>query len=269
MIYKTLNNNRVIPMLGLGVFKSGADTYNAVRYALEAGYRHIDTAAVYDNEEAVGQAVKDSGIKREEVFITSKVWTTDMRAGRTEEAILNSLRLLKTDYIDLYLIHWPVVDEIVNTYKVMEEYHKKGALLSIGTSNHLRHHLTALTEATTIKPAVNQIEIHPYLIQEDEVNFNREINVATESWSPLARGRVLSEPILSAIGAKYGKTPAQIVVRWHLQRDLIVIPKSIHKERIIENISVFDFTLSDEDMNKISALNRNLRTGSHPDFFKF
>lgn len=258
-----------MPILGLGVFKSAEGTYQAVRWALEAGYRHIDTAAIYLNEADVGRAIRDSGIKREDIFITTKLWNDDMRNHNVEEAFSKSLKLLGTDYVDLYLIHWPVKGEFIPAYKVMEEIYSRGEAKAIGVSNFLPHHLEELSEMTDIVPAVDQVEIHPYLVNEELVDYCISRGIEVESWSPFARGRVLEDPLIREIAARYGKTPAQAVGRWHLQHGLIVIPKSVHKERIEENADIFDFEFTVEEMNAISCLNRNMRTGSHPDYFKF
>ena len=266
---KTLNNGVEIPIIGLGVFKSGIHTYRAVRHALEAGYRHIDTASYYQNEEAVGKAVRDSGIDREEVFITSKLWTDDMRKRRVRQALEKSLSLLNTDYLDLYLIHWPVKEEFVNSYKVMEELRSEGKIRAIGVSNFQIHHLKTLMTQTNLTPAVNQIESHPYLNNNEVFEFCRQNNIMHQSWSPLARGKALEDAKLKVLASKYNKTVAQIIIRWHIQKGVIVIPKSVHKERIIENAEVFDFNLTDQDIMEIDKLDCDLRTGSHPDTFTF
>lgn len=265
---KELNNGVSIPVLGLGVFKSGEDTYDAVRYALDCGYRHIDTAMIYGNEQDVGKAIKDSGISREEIFITTKLWTDDMRAKRVREAFEESLRLLGMEYVDMYLIHWPVKDEYINSYKVMEELNKEKKIRAIGVSNFLSHHIKKLIGETKIKPVVDQIEIHPYLNNNKEIEYLKNNNITPESWSPLARGRVLEDSDLKVLSEKYNKSVAQIVIKWHLAKGLIVIPKSVRQDKIIENIKVFDFKLSDEDIKAIDQLDRNMRTGSHPDTFK-
>lgn len=263
---KILNNGIGMPVLGLGVFKSGAETYNAVRCALDAGYRHIDTAMIYENEDAVGRALKDSGVPRGEIFLTTKLWTSDIYARRVKDACRQSMQKLGTDYLDLYLIHWAVKDPQLNVwaYKEMETLFKGGVLRAIGTSNHLKSQLDALLPQFEILPAVSQIEIHPYLVNEEEVAYCRAMNIAAEAWSPLARGRVLQEPALAAIAETHKKTPAQVVIRWHLQRGLVVIPKSVTPARIAENANVFDFSLTENEMQTVAALNKNMRTGSNP-----
>ena len=267
----TLNNGIEIPVLGLGVFNSGKDTANAVKFALEMGYRHIDTAKYYFNEADVAKGIKESGVPREDVFITTKLWNDDMREGNTCEVIEQSLKNLQTDYIDLYLIHWPVKDVFVEAWKIMEEYYKKGVFKAIGVSNFHKNHLDELLKEAEVIPAVNQIELHPYLTQEDLVGYNKEKGIATECWGPLARGKVFSDEVLGLIADKYGKTISQIVLKWEVQRGLITIPKSIHKDRIVENQNIFDFELSLDDMNTISKLNKNERMieGADPDNFNF
>ena len=264
-----LNNNTRMPVLGLGVFRAGEKTYQAVRDALDIGYRHIDTAMIYENEQDVGRAIKDSGVPREEIFVTTKLWNDDMRARRVEKAFEESLKNLAMEYVDLYLIHWPVIDEFVNSYKVMEGIYAKGKAKAIGVSNFQPHHLETLMQNCDIVPAVNQIETHPYLTNEEAVEYCKRKNIAPESWSPIAKGKILNDSKLLDLADKYNKTVAQIAIRWHLQRGLIVIPKSVNKSRILENSQVFDFELSSEDMRLISSLNKNMRMGSHPDKFDF
>lgn len=268
---KILNNGVEIPVLGLGVFNSGKETANAVRFALEMGYRHIDTAKYYDNEADVAKGLKDSGIDRKEVFITTKIWNDDMREHKQREVIEKSLELLNTDYIDLFLIHWPVEEVYNETWKIMEEYYKKGVFKAIGVSNFHKQHLDDLLSTAEIVPAVNQIELHPYLTQDELVKLNTEKGIATECWGPLARGKVFSDEILGLIADKYGKTISQIVLKWEIERGLITIPKSVHKDRIIENQNIFDFELSPDDMKAISNLNKNERMieGANPDNFNF
>lgn len=268
---KTLNNGVEIPVLGLGVFNSGKDTANAVRFALEMGYRHIDTAKIYKNEADVAKGIKESGVDRKDIFITTKLWNDDMRAHKQREVIEKSLELLETDYIDLYLIHWPVKDVYKESWKIMEEYYKKGIFKAIGISNFQKYHLDDLLADAEIIPAVNQVELHPYLTQEDLVIFDNDKGIATECWGPLARGKIFSDEVLGLIADKYGKTISQIVLRWEIQRGLITIPKSVHKDRIVENMNIFDFELSLDDMKTISNLNRNERMleGANPDNFTF
>lgn len=268
---KVLNNGVEIPVLGLGVFNSGEETSTAVRTAIEFGYRHIDTAKIYGNEEDVAKGIKESGIDRNEIFITTKLWNDDMRAHKQRENIERSLELLKTDYIDLYLIHWPVKDVFVESWKIMEEYYKKGVFRAIGVSNFHKNHMEELLKHAEIVPAVNQVELHPYLTQEKLVDYDTENGIAVECWGPLARGKIFGDEILTLIAGKYAKTVSQIVLRWEIQRGLITIPKSVHEKRIIENGDIFDFELSPDDMKAISNLNKNERMleGANPDTFTF
>ena len=270
----TLNNGVEIPRLGLGVFRAadGEETANAVRWALEAGYRHIDTAAVYRNEEGVGQGIRESGVPREEIFLTTKLWNDDMRAGRQREAFEESLVRLGVSYVDLYLIHWPVKTKYNESWQVMEQLYKEERIRAIGVSNFLEHHLEDLMCIATVVPAVNQVECHPRLSQKPLKAFCDTLGIRFESWSPLGGGRegnLTANPELAAIGAKYGKSAAQVILRWHLQHDFIVIPKSVRQERIVENGNLYDFSLSDADMAAIDAMNQDARVGSHPDTFTF
>lgn len=267
----TLNNQVEIPQFGLGVFKSppGDDTYNAVRWALEAGYRHIDTAKAYGNESSVGKAVRDSGVPREEIFITTKLWNRDMREDRQEEAFHESLLFLGLEYVDLYLIHWPVAEKFVESWRLMEEFYKDGLTRAIGVSNFNPHHLDTLLETAQVVPALNQIEIHPLLLQRDVTKYFRDKGIAIEAWSPLGRGHLLDNPVITAIAARYEKTTAQVILRWHLQHGNIVIPKSIHKDRIISNADLYAFTLTAEDISAIDDLDKNLRFGSDPETFTY
>jgi diketogulonate reductase-like aldo/keto reductase len=267
-----LNNHIEIPQIGLGVFRtpSGEVTENAVKWALEAGYRHIDTTWIYGNEESVGKAIKASGIPREEIFLTTKLWNEDIRQRKTREAFETSLKLLQTDYIDLYLIHWPA-EGYVEAWHEMEKLYKEGRIRAIGVSNFHAHHLETLAESSEIIPAVDQIESNPYFNNQALIDYCHSKEIQVEVWSPLGGtgGTILSDPVLQAIGKKYGKSPAQVVIRWHIQRNTIVLPKSVHQDRIIANLNVFDFTLSEDDMKQIDALHRNTRTGSDPETFNF
>ena len=267
----TLNNQVKIPQFGLGVFKSppGDETYNAVRWALEAGYRHIDTAKAYGNESSVGEAVRDSAVPREDIFITTKLWNQDMREDRQEEAFHESLRFLGLEYVDLYLIHWPVAEKYVESWQLMEEFYKDGLTRAIGVSNFNPHHLDTLLETARIVPALNQIELHPLLLQRDVTRYFRDKGISIEAWSPLGRGRLLDNPVITAIAARYEKTTAQVILRWHLQHGNIVIPKSIHKDRIVSNADLYAFALTAEDISAIDALDKNLRFGSDPETFTY
>lgn len=263
-----LNDGHEMPIVALGVWQSGAQTKQAVLSALKAGYRHIDTAACYHNEEAVGEAIKESGIAREEIFITTKLWNSDIRQKRTRSALMESLAKLQVDYVDLYLQHWPV-DGCVEAYREMEELQKEGKIRSLGVSNFKRHHLEALLSQIHVLPAVDQMEFNPQMQDQEILNFCQERKIILEAWSPLGSGACLTIPEIAALAAKYHKSSAQIILRWLLQKGIVVMPKSIHAHRIIENVDLFDFTLSQEDMVRMDQLNQNRRTGPDPDHFDF
>ncbi|MDW2884748.1 aldo/keto reductase [Exiguobacterium artemiae] len=269
MEFVTLNNGLVMPQLGYGVFKvPEQEVYEAVREALRVGYRSIDTAMIYENEAGVGRALKDSGIPREEIFLTTKVWNKDQGYEQTLAAFETSLTKLGVDYVDLYLIHWPMPDEdlYMDTWRALEQLYRDGKTKAIGVSNFHIPHLTRVLEEGTVVPAVNQIELHPFLSQEAIREFCQKNGIVVEAWSPLMKGRdALTEPVITEIAARHGKTPAQVVLRWHLQHDIIAIPKSVTPSRIQENLDIFEFTLSPDDMRQIDQLNRNERTGSNPD----
>lgn len=264
---RILENGVRIPVMGLGVWKagSGVETQNAVSYALEAGYRAVDTASIYGNEADVGKAVRESGIDRNEIFITTKVWYTDQGYEGTLKAFDESLKRLQTDYVDLYLIHHYMGSKLRDTWRAMEKLYAEKRVRAIGVSNFLEHHLEELCAFAEIKPALNQIEMHPYLRQRETLRYDQRHGIQTESWAPLAKGQVLAEPVVMELAERYGKTPAQVVLRWGLQLGVILIPKSIKRERIIENAQIFDFELNDAEMEKIDSLEKNLRFGSHPD----
>ena len=268
----TFNNGVSIPQVGLGVFRteSGEDTGNAVKWAIEAGYRHIDTAKAYGNEKSVGDGIKACEVAREELFITTKLWNEDTRQGRAKEAFEESLEKLQTDYIDLYLIHWPA-NGYDKAWKDMEEIYKTGKVKAIGVSNFNIHHLETLSKIWEVVPAVNQIEVHPYYSNIANVEYSQKLGITVEAYSPLGGNgaRTLQDPVIIELAKKYSKTPAQVVLRWNMQRNIVVLPKSIHKDRIISNYDVFDFTLSDEDMKLINALNKDAKVGSDPDNFNF
>ncbi|ALA70876.1 aldo/keto reductase [Geobacillus sp. PK12] len=267
----TLHNGVKMPWVGLGVYKvkEGEEVRSAVRTALEIGYRHVDTAAFYENEEGVGQAIRESGIPREQVFVTTKVWNTDQGYETTLKAFDKSLKKLGFDYVDLYLVHWPVKGKYKETYKALEKLYKDGYVRAIGVSNFQIHHLQDVMADCEIKPMVNQVEYHPRLTQKELLTFCRENGIQLEAWSPLMRGEILSEPTIVDIGRKYGKTPAQVVLRWDLQHGVVTIPKSVTPARIKENADIFDFSLTDEEMKQIDALNLNKRVGPDPDNFNF
>jgi 2,5-diketo-D-gluconate reductase A len=267
-----LNNGRTIPQFGFGVFQvKPADTAKAVTEALEAGYRHIDTAEMYGNEREVGTAIAKSGLDRADVFVTSKLNNGFHRPEDARLAFGYSLDALGFDYLDLFLIHWPLPTryggDYVSTWRTLEEFYRDGRARSIGVSNFKPHHLRRLHGESEITPAINQIEIHPYLTQDDVRAFCAEYQIAVEAWSPLAQGLVLDDPTIVSIAKQVGKTPAQVVLRWHIERGDIVFPKSVTPSRIRENIDIFDFELSGEDVEAITALNKNQRTGPDPDKF--
>lgn len=265
-----LNNGVRMPWLGLGVFQvaDGEEVINSVRWALEAGYRSIDTAAGYQNETGVGTAIKESGIPREELFITTKLANKDQGYESTLKAFEESRRKLGVDYIDLYLIHWPGRDKYKETWRAFEKLYNEGYIRAIGVSNFQIHHLESLKESSGIIPAVNQVEFHPLLTQKELLAYCKREGIQLEAWSPIMKGN-LDLPILQDLAAKYGKTPAQIVLRWDLQLGVVTIPKSVRKERILENADIFDFELSEEDMRAIDTLNKDHRFGPHPDEFLF
>jgi len=263
----TLNNGVRMPQLGFGVFQvSDDDTTAAVSAALSAGYRSIDTAAIYGNEAGTGRALAESGIAREELFVTSKVWVADLGYDATLAAYESSLEKLGLDYLDLYLIHWPApaTDGYLESWRALEKLLRDGRVRAIGVSNFLPEHLDKLVGLGGTVPAVNQVELHPALQQRDVAGSNAAHGVATEAWSPLAQGAVLGEPAVTAIAAEHGVTPAQVILRWHLQQGRIIIPKSVTPARIRENLDVFGFELADTELAAIDALERDGRTGPHP-----
>jgi len=268
----TLNNGVTIPQLGFGVFQIPPDrTREAVRVALETGYRHVDTAEMYGNEKEVGQAVRDSGLPRGDVFVTSKLNNGYHKYEDALAAFARTMDDLGLEYLDLFLVHWPLpgVGDYVETWKAMEEIYRSGRVKAIGVSNFQQAHLERLFRETDVVPAVNQIEIHPYLVQDPLREFGREHGIATEAWSPIAQGKVLDDPAITAIAARVQRTPAQVVLRWHLQRGDIVFPKSVTPERVAENFRLFDFELAPDDVAAITALNRDERTGPDPDTFNY
>ncbi len=273
-----LNNGNHIPRLGFGTWESlEEEGYNAVSTALETGYRHIDTAAAYKNEIVVGRAIKDSGVPREEIFLTTKLWNSERGYDKTLAAFQNALVNLGTDYLDLYLIHWPANKkqydnwkEInADTWRAFEKLFQEGKIKNIGVSNFLPHHLEALMETAKILPCINQIEHHPGYMQQKTVDFCKNHDILVEAWSPLGRGNVLKNETITGIAEKYGKTPAQICIRWNLQLDLLPLPKSVTPERIKSNFEVFDFEISEADMERISSLPEIGFTGLNPDEVDF
>jgi 2,5-diketo-D-gluconate reductase A len=267
-----LNNGQQIPQFGFGVFQiEPEDTVEAVVTALQAGYRHIDTAEGYGNEKQVGEAIAKSGVDRSDVFITSKLSNDAHLPDDARLAFEETLEALGTDFVDLFLIHWPLPTrydgDYVSTWKTLEEFYRDGRARSIGVSNFQPHHLRRLHSESEVPPAVNQIEVHPYLTQEDVRTFCAEHQIAIEAWSPIAQGQVLGDPEIVTIAERTGKSPAQVVLRWHIERGDIVFPKSVTPTRIRENVDIFDFELSAQDMETISALNKDMRTGPDPDTF--
>ncbi|WP_342410108.1 aldo/keto reductase [Paenibacillus sp. FSL R10-2778] len=266
----TLNDGVTMPWLGLGVYKTkdGEEVIHAVKTAVELGYRSIDTAAGYNNEEGVGQAIRDCGVARDELFITTKVRNPDQGYESTLKAFEDSRRKLGLDYLDLYLIHWPVAGKYRETWKALIHLQKEGLIKSIGVSNFQVHHLKDIIEDTGVVPVVNQVEFHPLLTQRELLKYANEQGIQLEAWSPLMQGN-LDLPLLNELAEKYGKTPAQVVLRWDLQQGVITIPKSVQADRIKENAGFFDFTLSDEDVKAIEGLNKDHRFGPDPDNFNF
>ncbi|CAH0290465.1 putative oxidoreductase YtbE [Peribacillus sp. Bi96] len=271
----TLHNGVKMPWFGLGVFKveEGPELVNAVKVAIKHGYRSIDTAAIYGNEEGVGQGIreglKEAGISREDLFITSKVWNADLGYESTIAAYEKSLKKLGLEYLDLYLIHWPVEGKYKEAWRALETLYKEGKVKAIGVSNFQTHHLKDVMEDAKVKPMVNQVEYHPRLTQKEVQAFCKEQGIQLEAWSPLMQGQLLDNETLQAIGAKHGKSVAQIILRWDLQNGTVTIPKSTKEHRIAENSSVFDFELTKEEMNQIDGLNQDHRVGPDPDNFDF
>jgi methylglyoxal/glyoxal reductase len=263
--YAKLNNGVNIPLLGLGVYQSppGKTTQRVVSYALKIGYRHVDTAYLYGNESDVGTALRESGLRREEVFITTKVWNSDQGYGTTLQACERSLRRLGLTYVDLYLIHWPVRGMSKETWKAMVKLLQEGKARAIGVSNYTIGDLKEIlqsSEDVDVEPAVDQVEFHPFLFQRELLQFCKRNNIQLQAYSPLTRAKRLNHPTIVGIAKKYGKTPAQVLIRWSLQHDAAVIPKSIHEERIRENSQVFDFELEAEDMKYLDSLNENFQS---------
>ena len=263
-----MSDGHQIPQLGLGVYKVEDDLATSlVAGAIELGYRHVDTAALYNNERGVGEGVRASGIDREEIFVTTKVWNDRHGYDETQRAFDESLSLLGMDYVDLYLIHWPAPaqDRYVDAWRALVKLQADGKVRSIGVSNFKPHHIERLREVSDAVPVLNQVELHPWLPQREVRDFDRENGILTESWSPLARGRVLDNEILDSIANKHGRTPAQVVLRWHIQLGVVVIPKSNSLDRVRENSQVFDFALDVADLAAIAELETGERTGMDPD----
>ncbi|WP_179352329.1 aldo/keto reductase [Winogradskyella vidalii] len=267
----TLSNDIKMPYLGLGVYKTknGKEVYNAVKYALDTGYKYIDTAAAYFNEEGVGKAIKEHKISRQEIFISTKVWNSDQGYDSTIKAFNNSLKKLDMEYVDLYLQHWPVKGKFKDTWRAMETLYEQGKIKAIGVSNFLQFQLEDLMAFSHIKPMVNQVEFHPFLTQESLQRFCKKEEIQYQSWFPLMHGEAFKIEIFQKLADKYHRTIAQILLRWNLQKDVIIIPKSKSKIHIIENSLLFDFEISVEDMFLLDSLNRNFRMGPDPANFNF
>lgn len=271
----TLHNGVNMPWFGLGVFKveEGPELVHAVKTAIQHGYRSIDTAAIYGNEEGVGQGIREgmreAGISREDVFVTSKVWNADLGFESTIAAYETSLAKLGLEYLDLYLIHWPVEGKYKDAWRALETLYKEGRVKAIGVSNFQIHHLEDLMRDAEIKPVINQVEYHPRLTQKELQSFCQKHDIQLEAWSPLMQGQLLDNDVLKEIANKYDKSVAQVILRWDLQNGVITIPKSTKEHRIIENSSIFDFELTKEEMERIDGLNQNYRVGPDPDNFDF
>jgi 2,5-diketo-D-gluconate reductase A len=272
----TLNDGAQIPQLGFGVFQiDPEETAEAVKTALEIGYRHIDTAEMYENERGVGEGIRAAGLDRSAVYITSKLNNGYHRPDDARRAFDETLEKLGSDYVDLFLIHWPLPTlydgDFVSTWRTLEEFKKDGRARSIGVSNFQIPHLEVLARETETVPAVNQIEVHPYFINDEVRVYGAEHGIATEAWSPIAQGKVLDDPVVTRIAEATGRTPAQVVLRWHVQRGDIVFPKSVTRQRIEENLALFDFELDDTDMTALTGLDKGEagRTGPNPDVFDF
>lgn len=266
----TLHNGIKIPVIGFGTYKiqEGKEVIQSVKDALEIGYRHIDTASFYNNEKGVGEAIRESGIPREKIFITTKIWNSDQGYASTFKAFERSLKNMKLDYLDLYLIHWPKALS-KDTWRAMEKLYQDGLIKAIGVSNFHIPHLQELINNCEIKPMVNQVEFHPYLVQPKLLDFCQKERIKYEAWSPLMQGSIGEISLIKELAEKYGKSPAQIVLRWDIQKDVITIPKSTNYNRIKENFEIFDFEMSQDDILKIDALNKNERIGPDPDNFDF
>ncbi|KPN96178.1 aldo/keto reductase [Lysinibacillus sp. ZYM-1] len=272
----TLNNGLKMPLVGYGVFRvpEGEDLAEAVKTAIAKGYRSIDTAQVYRNEESVGRgiraAIEEGLVTREELFITSKVWNDGLSYEETLAAYDSSLEKIGLDYLDLYLVHWPGTDQnYLGVYKALEKIYQDGRVRSIGVSNFHVHHLESLMKEATVVPVINQIEFHPHLTQEEVRAYCNDKGIQVEAWSPLMNGALLEEVLIQELASKYGKTPAQIVLRYDVQHNVVTIPKTMTATRMVENLDVFDFVLSDDEMTQLDALNDGLRCGPDPEKFNF
>lgn len=263
----SLSNSVSIEQLGFGTFKivEQQEANNAVMTALNNGYRSFDTAQLYNNEKILGEAFVNSGVARQELFLTTKVSNLNQGYEQTLKSFEQSLKDLQTDYLDLFLVHWPLKNHFFDTWKAIEQLYETKMVRAIGVCNFHQSHFELLKTRANIKPMINQIEIHPYLVQKELIEYLNKEQIAIEAWSPLARGRVVEEPLLINIGQKYQKSSSQVTLRWHVQKDLIVIPKSVNPLRIVENMQIFDFELTDTEMQQIDSLNEDFRTGPNPD----
>lgn len=263
----SLSNSVSIEQLGFGTFKivEQQEANNAIMTALNNGYRAFDTAQLYNNEKILGEAFVNSGVARQELFLTTKVSNLNQGYEQTLKSLEQSLKDLQTDYLDLFLVHWPLKNHFFDTWKAIEQLYETKMVRAIGVCNFHQSHFELLKTRANIKPMINQIEIHPYLVQKELIEYLNKEQIAIEAWSPLARGRVVEEPLLINIGQKYQKSSSQVTLRWHVQKDLIVIPKSVNPLRIAENMQIFDFELTDTEMQQIDSLNEDFRTGPNPD----
>ena len=267
----TLHNGVKMPYLGLGTYQADTnqEVINAVTNALEIGYRHIDTASMYKNEEGIGQGIKESSVARSSIFLVTKIWNTDQGYDTTLKVFEESLRRLQLDYVDLLLIHWPVAGKYKDTWRALEYLYEQKKVKAIGVSNFLQHHLEDLLEDAKIVPMVNQMEFHPYVVQQDLIDFCNKNAIQYEAWSPFMLGKVFTLDICKELSEKYNKSVAQIILRWNLQKGVVTIPKSVHKDRIESNADIFDFELSKDDVAYLDSLDRGERIGPHPDHFDF
>lgn len=266
-----LHNNVEMPYLGLGTYQADneQEVVDAIKYALEIGYRHIDTASVYKNEEGVGRGITEGHIARKELFVVSKVWNADQGYERTLKAFEVSLKRLSLDYLDLYLIHWPVVEKYKDTWRALEKLYKEKRIRAIGVSNFMQHHLEDLLQSSEVVPMVNQMEFHPFLVQQGLINFCNSNEIQYEGWSPFMQGKLFELDFCDALEKKYNKSKAQLILRWNLQKGVVTIPKSVHEKRIRSNADIFDFEISNEDMAYLDSLDRGERSGEDPDNFSF
>lgn len=263
----SLSNSVSIEQLGFGTFKivDQQEANNAIMTALNDGYRSFDTAQLYNNEKILGEAFANSGVARQDLFLTTKVSNLNQGYELTLKSVEQSLKDLQTDYLDLFLVHWPLKNHFFDTWKALEKIYETKMARAIGVCNFHQSHFELLKTKANIKPMINQIEIHPYLVQKELIEYLNKEQIVIEAWSPLARGRVVDEPLLMNIGKKYQKSASQVTLRWHVQKDLIVIPKSVNPKRIAENRQIFDFELTEDEMLQIDSLNENFRTGPNPD----